>query len=681
MIVRSKDGVEVFPVTCPGSSATADAGAVSSSSLLQGETCSFHTFSHDGSQLLLLRPSVGLVKVDMRRLHESGHLEASLQHSFVADSDKIVLAYFSPRGTFLTTWERPIKVKEGAPPVNLKLWNAQNGSFLRGWFVKAMPQKLDGSISQYSALQFTHDEALCMTIVSNEVHVYDGTSLQGDTKMIMKVRCPNITSFTVPINSTNDNSNNNSYLLTSFVPENKGKPAKVSLHQIQLSMVDHNSSGKESVLIAKSFYQTESITVKWSPKGDAALVQTQTTVDTSGQSYYGSSMLHLFQSTNTLQVTLPSANNNNNTPVVHDVAWCPNPNAPPRFALISGSMPAMATLHNGVTGDAVFVFGQAHRNVISWSPHGRFLCLAGFGNLAGGMDFWDKNKLKKMPRFATTASSSVQEIQGEIRAHCAVGYGWSPDSRSFFVSTTSPRMNVDNGIRLYRYNGHGPYDQGAAVPWDNATYQPNRLLAVEFAPGGRAGVELERTYADRPQSPPPKRVDGVAVTAAAPPTTTSAPSVGRYVPPSARGKGTGGGGGGNSLAERMRREREGSTAHAGKIVMGSQFSAGKKVVPGMAPPVDPNAKSKSAVRRERQKLAKQQRDAEEEAKLAAEQAAAVAAAAAVPVDPEKRAKKIKKMLKQIDDLKKKGASELNDDQKKKLLTEESLRKELESLGL
>ena len=29
-----------------------------------------------------------------------------------------------------------------------------------------------------------------------------------------------------------------------------------------------------------------------------------------------------------------------------------------------------------------------------------------------------------------------------------VGYQWSPDSRTYMVSTTSPRMNVDNGVHL-----------------------------------------------------------------------------------------------------------------------------------------------------------------------------------------------------------------------------------------
>ena len=52
----------------------------------------------------------------------------------------------------------------------------------------------------------------------------------------------------------------------------------------------------------------------------------------------------------------------------------------------------------------------------------------------------------------------------------------------------------------------------------------------------------------------------------------------------------------------------------------------------------------------------------------------------VPVDPAKRAKKNNIISKRIDELKKREATDLNGDQKKKLRTEEGLRKELESLG-
>lgn len=68
-------------------------------------------------------------------------------------------------------------------------------------------------------------------------------------------------------------------------------------------------------------------------------------------------------------------------------------------------MPAAACLYD-LKANIVHEFGCAHRNTITFSPHGRFVCLAGFGNLAGEMDFWDLNKKKKM---------------GKNTSHCAVG--------------------------------------------------------------------------------------------------------------------------------------------------------------------------------------------------------------------------------------------------------------------
>ena len=61
----------------------------------------------------------------------------------------------------------------------------------------------------------------------------------------------------------------------------------------------------------------------------------------------------------------------------------------------------MGTLFN-LKAEPVMSFGSAHRNTISWSPHGRFVVLAGFGNLSGGMDFWDRNKKKKLGSTNTT---------------------------------------------------------------------------------------------------------------------------------------------------------------------------------------------------------------------------------------------------------------------------------------
>jgi translation initiation factor 2A len=79
--------------------------------------------------------------------------------------------------------------------------------------------------------------------------------------------------------------------------------------------------------------------------------------------------------TDTVAVPLPQEG-----PVL-DVEWMPNAEKPPCFVVIAGRMPAMASLHNGTDGKATFLFGNRHQNTIAWAPHGRFLTLAGFGNL------------------------------------------------------------------------------------------------------------------------------------------------------------------------------------------------------------------------------------------------------------------------------------------------------------
>lgn len=283
------------------------------------------------------------------------------------------------------------------------------------------------------------------------------------------------------------------------------------------------------------------------------------------------------------------------------------------------------------------------------------------------MTFWDKNKGKQIPP------------ANPITASCTVGYGWSPDSRLFVVSTTSPRMNVSNGVNLYRYNGDKIDNNN--LPWNNDNYLPDRLLQATFIP-----APPEVVYPDRPQSPSLKDL-GTGPDAASVSTgnaSTAPKPAGRYVPPSQRNRA---GGGGSSLADRMRAEKEGKMLGAQKITKNSSvvkrpvMGATGKVVVGMAPAEQKEGKSKSALRREKQQKKKKEEAARKalEEKLAAEQKSQEEANK--PVDPVKRAKKINKVLRQIDELKQKDPSELNEDQRKKLESEKDLRDELAKLNV
>lgn len=663
VLCRSKEGVEVFPMP---SERTQEASIVPPADdaprqfLLKGAT-SFQAILPDGSAAFFHRPDKGIVKVDLVSGKEDNNGMTSDGTPFFQESTaRVQIMDLSPRGSFLLTWERA--QQDGDTP-NLKVWNTQTGALVMVFRQKGL------SRDSWPYVQWTNDEKFAFLLATNEIRVYPGQFPQHtETRYVDKLYIPGITCMSFPSSSPGASASAR-ILFTSFIPKDKNKPSRASLYEYPSKAADaSNSKTGYPALLSKSLFQAEEMKVHWSPKGDAALIALQSTVDTSGQSYYGSTLLFLMspQHNDTIAVPLPQEG-----PVL-DVGWMPNEDKPACFAVVAGRMPAMASLHNGSDGKATFVFGNRHQNTVIWAPHGRFLSLAGFGNLAGGMTFWDKNKLKQIPPAEP------------VTAACTVGYAWSPDSRLLCVSTTSPRMNVDNGINMYRYNG----DKVQTVPWNNKHYLPDRLLQATFLPA------RPKVYPDRPQSPTLKdatAANGPDAGAASTTTTTAvaagAPQpAGRYVPPSARLRAGGGGRSGSSLADRMRAEKEGKMMGAQKVVDKPKTVVGAmgKVVVGMSAADASEAKSKNAQRRERLKQKKEEEAArkELEKKLLADQKAKEAeTAAAQLVDPEKRARKIKKTLKQIEELKQKDVSALNEDQQKKIDSEKELQDELAELGL
>jgi translation initiation factor 2A len=100
---------------------------------------------------------------------------------------------------------------------------------------------------------------------------------------------------------------------------------------------------------------------------------------------------------------------------------------------------------------------------------------------------------------------------GSNIAHCTINFGWSPDSRYFMTATMgiyiygyiyiyifyvfkyylalfiAPRMNVDNGFKVFKYNGLGPIIEQSIEFLYDATWCP----------------VAEGIFPDRPPSPRP----------------------------------------------------------------------------------------------------------------------------------------------------------------------------------
>nr|CCA17134.1 eukaryotic translation initiation factor 2A putative [Albugo laibachii Nc14] len=555
-------------------------------------------FSQDGSKVVLVDTQKGF------SIHCTETSAVSLQVSHAG----IQAIAWSPLGNYLLTWERYQKDSDAD---NLLIWDASNGDIL-GRF----PQR-QYARDNWPFVEWSSDELICCRQTANGVMIYSGNDF---SKSLGHINLPNARSFSI-------SPTNGPYRVAIFVPEKKGKPASVKIFEYP--------NGLDAAVATKSFYKAQEVTLKWSPNGTSLIIETRTDVDTSGKSYYGETGLFFLQADGQYDCIVPLMKEGQ----VHDVQWEPTGRG---FVVLAGAMPSSATLYDQ-KANPIFDFGTASRNHISWSPHGRFLCLAGFGNLAGDMDFWDRNKLKKM---------------GSANSNSATCHTWSPDSRYFLTATTFPRLRVDNGYKIFTYDGSGPIFQE----------QRKELYELKFRPAV-AGV-----YPNRPQSPRRKVDDETCAPAPIP----AKPQA--YRPPRSTG----------ALSAMMRSEETGPRK-LDKFRFHTPIPTAK--VPGMAPSVIPGmsplttSAPKKISRSARKKKAKDSAAAKVAIENALTQVCEEEPTCASPElsesEKQKKLKNLAKKLKQIEALKERqvAGEKLNEDQQAKLEGEADLRHQIKCLGI
>ena len=118
---------------------------------------------------------------------------------------------FSPRGTYVITWQRPSKDDQGDAVKNLKVWRVIEDG---GVGPIDDEENVVGRFVQKSQtgwnLQYTFDEQYCARVVTNEVQFYQS----GDLGTVWnKLRVEGVTDFAV---SPGEN-----YSIAVFVPERK----------------------------------------------------------------------------------------------------------------------------------------------------------------------------------------------------------------------------------------------------------------------------------------------------------------------------------------------------------------------------------------------------------------------------------------------------------------------------
>ncbi|KAH8903693.1 translation initiation factor eIF-2A [Coniochaeta sp. PMI_546] len=475
-----------------------------------------------------------------------GHILTSLPLTTVYD-----LA-FSPKGTYLSTWERPSKDESGDAAKNFKIWRVIE-DVADDADRQPLGKFVQKSMSGWN-LQYTADERFCARLVTNEVQFYESHDL---STVWNKLRVEGVTDFAV---SPGQHQN-----VAVFVPERKGQPASVKVFNVPQFTTP---------ISQKTFFKGDKVQLKWNAQGTSLIVLAQTEVDKSNKSYYGETNMYLLSANGTFDARISL----NKEGPIHDVSWSPNGR---EFGVVYGFMPAKTTIFNQRAIET-HSFPIGPRNTIIFSPTGRFVLVAGFGNLAGQIDVYD---LEKDYRKVTTIESGNPSV-------CT----WSPDSRYIMTATTSPRLRVDNGIKLWHVGGGIMYNEDF-VELYHATWRPAR---PEDLPGG-----------DPLHPIPTPHKSALAYLG-----TVKTPSkpAGAYRPPGARG---------TSTPLHFKREDEGGAAHvagngtpsigpngfgrARRQVPGAEFAEPAPSVPG-ATPVDGDEALSKAAAKNKKKRGKKNKD-------------------------------------------------------------------------
>ena len=430
---------------------------------------------------------------------------------------------FSPKSSFLVTWNR----KKGEEP-NLLVWDTRSSSSSSSSssLSSSLESNTDVGIvhsrlcacfhykvytpDTWPPLKWSADETICAKVATDEIHLFDGKFVPstsavdglsgggiGGPSPIHKIVCNGVQKVFVSIPTAAAFRNGSSLALpgkgkgedktctiVAFSPRTKSRPGNVSLWAYP----------KLAEPACSKSLQSDGCIVSFSP--DAALALVEMSTSSSAESYYGDSRLFLLSRDGKINISVSPPKEG----PTHDFAWSPDGEF---FIVIAGNTPPGATLYNK-TGVAVFSFGAAAHNTVKISPNGKVVALCGFGNMAGNLWFWDIAK---------------QQLLGQMaNAPCTVHADWAPDSRHFLTSTTRPRLQVDNGFKIWNYHGicvlNKPIDFLYLAEW-----RPR--------PRGVIGIPL---YPERAPSPPTSiSTLGDTLATALPPK-----AIGVYRPPGAK---------------------------------------------------------------------------------------------------------------------------------------------------
>lgn len=383
---RSSSGLNLF-------SGPPAFGDVKEFSPIQTKVCRTMLFSPDGKYFAYINgQTLKLVQTE------------NWNNSSTVENVKAYHLSFSPKGTFLMSWE-PFTVNkanpEGSP--NLKIYKSENGELVKTFVHK----KQANWEPQWSA-----DEKLFSRVVNTDVVFYEDLNFE---KIVARINSYKVASYKLSPNI-------GVYFILCHTPGSPGQPSFGRLFK-------YPNFEAAQAIANKSFFQADKVEFIWNSKGNNALILTSTEVDKTGGSYYGKQGLHFVGLNGQTSIITLSKEG-----PIYNVQWSPKNQ---EFSVVYGFMPAKATVFN-LKCEPIFELGSGPKNSIFYNPHGNILLLGGFGNLRGQVEMWDTVNWKKI---------SSCDAPDTTLLH------WAADGEHFLTATTAPRLRIANGFKIWHYSG------------------------------------------------------------------------------------------------------------------------------------------------------------------------------------------------------------------------------------
>jgi translation initiation factor 2A len=581
-------------------------------------------FSHDGNKLAWSNLSTVQISVLNQGVWTV---------TCTLDQPKVSALAWSPCSTHLATWELYASINGQELKPNLNIWNGETGEKIRTLYQK----KFKGWCPMWNK-----DESLCSRMVNNEIQFY----LDNDfSKVAEKLHFNKVSEFGMSTNPRKSDRDKTHVVV--YAPGAKGGPGVCKLFV-------YPDFGENHVIAQKSFFQADSVDMKWNHQGTCCLLLIQADVDKSNNSYYGNQQLHGINTKgDTFMISMSKAG-----PIYH-AAWSPSGK---QFAVVYGAMPSKASLFNE-KGDQLFDFGTDHKNMALYNQQGNILMIAGFGNLRGKIDMWNMSGAKP-----DHISSFEAPDQTDVK--------WCPDGKLFVTSTCAPRLRLDNGYKIWHYTGTLMYERKIGPPHG----PQEELWEVDWQ------TRPDRMFPSFPVSKQP--VQGLQTVQAAPKQA--------YRPPQARGTGSKT----FKLSEYVIEEQCAVIDKKNGVKVIPGMPTRSRTIPGLAPEEEPT--SKAALKNKRRRENARNRKDNEEAAVAngggsggggareddLQQQPKVSeyqGAAGLLFDPkvEKKKRKINEKLHSIKSLKQQLAEGkvLEKNQMEKISNEKELMQELEKLSI